>query len=359
MAEITLQDALNDCIDRLANGLTVDECLRLYPQHAAELRPMLETGLLAKRAQYNTFEVVQAQDRARARVVAAMTGYRPAAKRRSAASGFLRAAAVLIVIFAALLGAAQAAESSLPGDPLYGVKRLTENARLQLGGDALQQQFASRRIDEISQLLANGREAEVEFEGDVEAISASGWQVARLPLTVPEGTPGAAEVQPGDRIAVRAETTADRRLVALSIRLLEDRTPALTPTPTQTATPSPTETATPSPTPTQTHTSTPTITPIPDSDGDGVANTSDACPTFFGAASNAGCPLPSATFVPLLPTATLPAQPPPAPDDHGGDDHGGDDNSGPGSSDDDSRDDDHEDNSGHGGGGGDDDGSDD
>jgi hypothetical protein len=373
MVEKTLHDALNDCIDRLASGMTVEECLRLYPQHAAELRPMLETGLLARRVQYHPFEVMQAQDRARARVVAAMTGHQPVQQRRSAFGGFLRAAAVLVLILVGMLGISRTAESSLPGDTLYPVKRLSENAQLQLGGgSALRQQFASRRRDEINALLAQGREAEVEFEGDVESISAEGWRVSGLLLLVTEGTPGAADVQPGDHVAVRAETTPARLLVATLIRLTEDRTPAFTATPTASATATPTATlsqtptpsVTPSPTPTQTSTSTRTSTPLPDADGDGISDLRDACPSVFGTASNGGCPAPSATFVAPFLGATLPAQPPPTSDgDDGDDDH---DNSGPGSGadgsdddgggDDDSGDGGSDDNSGHGGGG---DGSDD
>lgn len=352
MVDKTLHDALNDCIDRLASGMTVEDCLRLYPQYAAELRLMLETGLLARRVQYHPLEVMQAQDRARARVVAAMTGHQPVQQRRTGFGGFLRAAAVLALILLGMLGVSRAADSSLPGDPLYPLKRLTENARLQLGGaDVLRQQFASRRVDEIRTLLAQGREAEVEFEGDIEAIGTDGWLISGLLLTVPEGTPGAADAQPDDRVAVRARTTDTRLLVATSVTLLQDRTPALTatptssPTPTATATMTPTVTLsqTPTPSPTLTPTSTQTATPLPDADRDGIADLRDACPTIFGAAVNAGCPVPTVTFVPPLPTATLPAQPPPTSDDHGGDDDR--DNSGPGSGDDSGSNDDSSDDS--------------
>lgn len=341
MSEVSMDSALNDCIDQLAVGRSVEECLRLYPQFAADLRPMLEAGLLARRAQYNALEVSTAQNRTRPRVVAAMMG-QAALVRRASYSGWLRVAALFLIVFIVVLGIAGVSESSLPGDPLYPVKRLTESAQLFIGDRAvLREQFARRRIDEINTLLAQGREAEVEFEGDVEAVSGAISRIAGLSVRVPPGTPGMADAQPGDYVQVRASTTLTRALVATNITLLEDRTPVFTPTitPTQmlpdTATPS----ATPTPTITATQTPTLTRTLTPDTDRDSLPDSADLCPTVPGAVVANGCPLPTATTVPLLPSATF-APPPPSPeeddDDHsnsgpgGGDDDGGDDNSGPG-----------------------------
>jgi hypothetical protein len=349
MSEVSLDSALNDCIDQLAAGRSVNECLRLYPQHSAELRPMLEAGLLARRAQYNALEVSTAQNRTRPRVVAAMMG-QAAPVRRASYSGWLRVAALFLIVFVVVLGIAGGSEGSLPGDPLYPVKRLTESAQLLFGdGAVLREQFARRRIDEINTLLAQGREAEVEFQGEVEAVSGDIWRIAGLPVRVPPGTPGIADAQPGDHVKVRASTTPARELVATNITLLEDRTLVFTPTqmPPDTSTPS----ATPTPTIAATQTPTLTRTLTPDNDRDGLPDSADLCPTVPGAVVASGCPLLTATTVPLHPSATF-APPPSSPegddDDNGnsgpggGDDDGGDDNSGPGGGDDD--------NSGPGGG---------
>ena len=334
MSEIRLESALNHCIDQLARGSSVEDCLRLYPQFASDLRPMLEAGLLARRAQYNALEVSAAQNRARSHVVAAMMGQRAASSQRTASGVWLRLAAAFVLIFVFGLGLAGASVGSLPGDPLYPLKRLTESAQL-LFGDAtvLREQFAQRRIDEISTLLAQGREAEVDFEGEVEAFNGEVWRVANLLVRVPDGTPGMAEAQVGDRVRVRANTTVAQELVASMIMILEDRVDPLPPSFTPTLTPTPTI----SPTPTATL----TRTLVPDSDSDGLPDRADLCPTVPGAVINDGCPLPTATTAFIRPTATFSLLPT-------SDDDGGEDNSGPGGG----GDDDHgEDNSGPGGGG--------
>jgi hypothetical protein len=41
---VTLEDALDDCVDQLMDGATVEACLASHPQHAETLRPLLETA---------------------------------------------------------------------------------------------------------------------------------------------------------------------------------------------------------------------------------------------------------------------------------------------------------------------------
>ncbi len=69
MADQRLINAFNDCIDRLANGETIAECLRRYPEYALDLRPMLEAGLLMRRAQSDSNEVLAAKARVRANIM--------------------------------------------------------------------------------------------------------------------------------------------------------------------------------------------------------------------------------------------------------------------------------------------------
>src|SRR5688572_32877079 len=105
MVEIDLINAFDDCIDRLANGQTVDDCLRRYPQMAASLRPMLETGLLARRALYSPQEVAQAQYRVHLRVAQAAVDNTPVSlsRRPAPARRWLSMVATLLVVFASVL----------------------------------------------------------------------------------------------------------------------------------------------------------------------------------------------------------------------------------------------------------------
>jgi hypothetical protein len=41
-------DILNVCLDRIIKGETVDSCLRIYPDQAKELEPLLRTALSAR-----------------------------------------------------------------------------------------------------------------------------------------------------------------------------------------------------------------------------------------------------------------------------------------------------------------------
>ncbi len=271
MAERDLTTAFDDCLDRLNNGESLQACLDAYPQFATALRPLLQTGFAIKQASPNPLEVQTAQDRGRARVLQALQ--QPTLVRRNRWQPIQRlvaAAALLVLIMSSFLGGATlAAESSLPGDPLYGLKRLTENVRV-LADAQLAPQFGQRRLDEIRQLQALQRSESVDFIGQVTAIDGPNWQVAGLALSVPTGTPGAAPVTLNARVAVVAQTTASGELVAQRMTIIEPGDLPL-PSPTMVPTLAPSTTATPTntPSPTQTATITPpplptaTVTPMP------------------------------------------------------------------------------------------------
>lgn len=72
MAESPLIDIFDLCVERLAAGETVEDCLRDYPEHAEELRSLLETGFLVFQAQADPVEEKHAQTQARARIEQAL-----------------------------------------------------------------------------------------------------------------------------------------------------------------------------------------------------------------------------------------------------------------------------------------------
>ena len=253
MAEQELREAFNDCVDRMAAGQSIGECLRLYPQHAARLRPMLEVGSLVARAQADARDVAGAQARVRSRVRS--PAFAP--PRQRAYSRLQVLAASLLIVFAAVLAAA---ENSLPGDSLYGIKRLGENAR----GTLMGQDFGTRRVDEIRVLLALQREADVEFSGTVERMAAALWQVSGLEVAVGAGTEQPEAVRVGDSVQVSAHTTEQGDLVALTIRRIEPQqpTPLVPVTEALSPTAQPSETATPALSATLTATAAPTAVPV-------------------------------------------------------------------------------------------------
>jgi LysM repeat protein len=269
MAETQLMNALDDSINRLAAGQTIEDCLRRYPQYAIDLRTMLEVGAVVRRSRLSQSEIQQAQDRVRYRIAQAAEMPRPRAQNRQRLS-LLPLVAGLVLVFMIMLSAATfASQGSIPGDPLYGLKRLSEAARLALENDAsLRQQFDSRRVDETRQLLNLGREADVTFDGQVQKIDDANWQIAGLSLQVIDDMPGIAAIQIGSLVEVEARTTAQRQLIALSIQLIQppvEVTPQVTETPISEITPEAIEavTAEVTPTPSEEVAITPEVTATP------------------------------------------------------------------------------------------------
>lgn len=333
MSDRDFAAAFNECVDMLGAGRTVEECLRRYPQYAADLRPMLETGLLVRRVMVDPFTVRQAQDRVRFRVAQAMRA--PVRKNRTSRS-LLSWVAGFILVFLLSTGLLVGSSGSLPGDALYPIKRAAESVQLGLSSDTtLRDQFAQRRIDETAALLAARREAEVRFEGTIEQIDGTLWRIASLPARVSNLTGAAFSI--GDRVEVRGLTTSSGELIAAELIMLDDQPPptsippTATPeppsaTPTQFVTNTPSLTATSTATwtasPTATHTSTNTVTWTASPT---ATHTPTASSTPTRVPPTAAAPLP--TLMPTNPPIIQPTQPP-APTDDSGDDR---DNSGPGS----------------------------
>ena len=294
-----LTDVFNDCVERMRGGASIDDCLRRYPQYAADLRVMLFSAEAVRRAQAPAGEAAQAQMNARFRFEAALQQK----GRQRGMPAFLRyAAAAVAVVFVGGAALAAVSQSALPGDALYGVKRAGEQALLALSGGLDDGRLNDRRVEEIRALLAAGRTEEVDFEGLLIARIGNDWLVGELPVSVSDDVQGAAGVQIRDHIRVSAFTTPNGDLIADSILLLErgltpSPTPSSTIVPTSTATLSPTATVTASATAsaTATLTRTPTATPTP-----------SRTPTVTPSVTASATATPTATRTPSS-TPTLPA----------------------------------------------------
>ena len=57
-----LVEALNDCIDRLNAGETLNEVLNTYPDLAPQLHPMLEAGFVIRKIRHPSVDVMSAQE---------------------------------------------------------------------------------------------------------------------------------------------------------------------------------------------------------------------------------------------------------------------------------------------------------
>lgn len=269
---------LIEALDALERGEPIDAILARYPESATDLRPMLSTtaALPALRMQPSEAQKMKS----RQAFLKQGAALRQASQRRGRLGFVPRLAtmfAALSVALAVLSGGAVAASgSALPGDPLYGLKRTVENARLTFTVDAaaraaLQAQFERQRRIETNALLDAGRETEVQFSGPIESIQPDAWVIGGLVVRIDANTRISGEPQI-DRLANVRGLTGRTGLRALSITLdqaLEPtpESPTVTPTPTTTpaptATPNPIETPQPTEGPRPTREPQPTATPLP------------------------------------------------------------------------------------------------
>jgi|SRR5579859_1591776 len=100
MSDQNLLDALDDCIARINRGQSVEECLRVYPELAVSLRPMLETGLYLRTLRAKNGVLPAAKDRVRQRLIA----YQRRARITNTIWTATRAAVFALVLSIAVLG---------------------------------------------------------------------------------------------------------------------------------------------------------------------------------------------------------------------------------------------------------------
>jgi hypothetical protein len=167
-------NVLNECLDRILKGETVEECLRSFPEEAARLRPLLMTALAAKKAA-NVQPSPEFKARARYEFQAALQGLeRKPGHRKSFLSwhwqwqsGWAISLVVVLVIIVGGGGTVAASSNSMPDGPLYGVKLASEQAQLavtpsDVGKTELNAKFADRRTDEIVYMATKGDAQQVQ-----------------------------------------------------------------------------------------------------------------------------------------------------------------------------------------------------
>lgn len=162
-------DILDECLERLlVKGGTIEECLQSYPERAAELEPLLQTAVAARKV-----SVIQPRPefRAKARYQfrSALQAMEP--KKSRPFFGWQRqwvtVVTVLLVLLLAGGGTVAAASNSMPDNPLYSVKLATEQVQLiltpsDIGKARLCARLADRRVAEIIYIANKGNTQQVE-----------------------------------------------------------------------------------------------------------------------------------------------------------------------------------------------------
>ena len=168
-------DILDGCLSRIQLGqATLEACLVENPADSETLAPLLQTASLTGEhlapagpsATYRAHSTKRVLNLVKAR----LTQPAPPTRRRllSAWTPAYQLAAVLLalVLLVGSFGVAQASNNSLPGDPLYGVKRGIERAALVVSpsaeGDAeILLRHAERRLAEVEELVRRGRSGDI------------------------------------------------------------------------------------------------------------------------------------------------------------------------------------------------------
>jgi uncharacterized membrane protein YgcG len=168
-------EVLDECLERVLHGETLEDCLKSHPEHAGQLEPLLRTAMVTQKA-----TSVEARPEFKARLryeiaSRAQASARPVPPR----SPFLvwaprwAVAIVSICLIFVLAGGSTvaAASNTVPGDTLYSVKTTSEGVWLALTfSDAakarLQARFAERRVREMARIIESGR------MGDLQGLSA-------------------------------------------------------------------------------------------------------------------------------------------------------------------------------------------
>ncbi len=187
MARVTeFENILNDCLDRMITGETIESCLQRYPVFAAELEPLLKTAqeTISAAAIEPSHEFRQ---RASSEFQAAIRNM--PVKQGWAFKWQLRwalPAAIFLVLVTAGSGTVVAATNALPDSPLYSIKMATESVQMAFtfsdeGKADLYSRFVNYRVEEIVKMVEKGNMALViavtdHMNSDMKSITALGIQ---------------------------------------------------------------------------------------------------------------------------------------------------------------------------------------
>lgn len=160
----TRQEVFDQLLEEIKKGKNIDECLKKWPEYADELKPLLEVAQsLAHLPVPEPREQAVAETLRRVRTVAKVERKRPFFLRPfiSWQPVLVRAAAVVVLIVATIWTTTSLSARSLPGEPLYPVKRLAERIEYSTAFNAhrramLHLRFADRRTQEFSDMFRPG-----------------------------------------------------------------------------------------------------------------------------------------------------------------------------------------------------------
>ena len=165
-----LEDALDQCIDLLQQGYSIEQCLKRHPAHATALERLLTTALALKQ-EFAVEARAEFKDAALTRVLSYPGRRGPGGYiarllgRRWSFKAAVAVASVLIMVLAGA-GAVKASSDSMPDDLLYPVKEFTEKVELTMATSSYKEadvhiKLANRRAHELAAMAKEGNYEDV------------------------------------------------------------------------------------------------------------------------------------------------------------------------------------------------------
>jgi len=235
------ESILDESISAMQAGVSIEEVLAEAPDYADELRPLLFAASLladpkpelipeerkaALRAQYmaQAAELKPVTPSFGEKFGAVSRIMKRRLTRRAVLNDLLTVSITIILTLAmVVLVLSFVSQDTLPGDFLYGVKRLSENTQLifttnnerqaQLGDT-----FNQRRLDEIEQLVQQKRAAIVQFKGTLETKGENLWVIEGHTVFLPQDMVIKGAPQEGDMVEVIGFLRTNNVLVADTIK---------------------------------------------------------------------------------------------------------------------------------------------
>jgi hypothetical protein len=162
-----IEEAFNDCFERLLSGESLDSCINSYPEYAADLDMMLRTAFDVKRRAFPVQPRPEFKYWSRVRLQGVQDYVsREPAPAKSSISNLRRNLAIslsaLLVFALASTGTAAASYDALPDQPLYEVKLAVEQVQITLTPSdtakaELYATLAEKRAQEIAVMADQGK----------------------------------------------------------------------------------------------------------------------------------------------------------------------------------------------------------
>lgn len=237
---------LEDCLDRISKGESLESCLEKYPEQSAHLKELL---ILA--GNIHQLPIPAARPSAVASGKQKMLAELQAVQQPQPVSSFnfsryikqtisfllgkedFQMKPILRPIIALLLVcviggtlAVNVSARSIPGDSMYSFKRTWENLRLaftisEKTRTVLEEQLKLERHQEIQTLIENHQKAVLQYTGVLRAMKAHQWLVDDLWVKIEDRLIIEGHPKVGDLVEITIETEEDGMLILIKISVVE------------------------------------------------------------------------------------------------------------------------------------------